>query len=188
MELHIGSLLFFLHAMSLQHPVSGTRETVYISTKSEVRFYSDAPLEDIEATSTALRSAMTMETGQLLFVMPMNSFEFEKALMQKHYNEQYLETDKYPEARFEGNLNESPVELNGTKVIPYEGLLTMHGVSRNIRGMAELTRKGNIIYGKSSIIVRLADYDIKIPRMVIRNIAEVVEVTIKVEFHLKNIP
>ncbi len=157
-------------------------EPVYTSQKNEVRFYSQAPLEDIEATSTKLRGAMTLESGKLLFVIPLNSFVFEKQLMQKHFNEQYLETDKYPEARFDGYFKESPIELEGSHEVPFEGLMTLHGVSRQITGKAVLEREGNIIRGKSIIEIKLEDYKIKIPRMVIKNIAEVVEVTINIDF------
>jgi polyisoprenoid-binding protein YceI len=182
MTLLISSLLLFMQVTNFQYPEFASSETVYLSKKSAVRFYSDAPLEDIEATSTKLRGVMTMETGKLLFVIPMTSFMFEKQLMQKHFNEQYLESDKYPEASFDGKFKESPIEVKGSKVIPYEGLMTIHGVSRYITAKAELERDGNIIRGHSTISIRLEDYKIKIPRMVIKNIAEVVEVTISVEF------
>ena len=115
-------------------------------------------------------------------------FQFEKSLMQKHFNEQYLETDKYPEARFEGSFNESPVEVTGSRTIPFRGRLTLHGVTRSVSGEAKLTRKANLIQGESIIKIKLEDYKIKIPRMVIRNIAEVVEVTIISEFHPETNP
>jgi polyisoprenoid-binding protein YceI len=181
MKLFFSSLLLFLQATSLLFAKS-VMEPVYTSQKNEVRFFSEAPLEDIEAISTKLRGAMTMESGKLLFVIPLNSFVFEKQLMQKHFNEQYLETDKYPEARFDGHFKESPIELEGSKEVDFEGLMSIHGVSRLITGKAALERDGNIIRGKSIIEIKLEDYKIKIPRMVIKNIAEVVEVTINIEF------
>jgi polyisoprenoid-binding protein YceI len=181
MKLFISSLIVILQTTSLLFAESGM-EPVYTSQKNEVRFFSVAPLEDIEAISTKLRGAMTLESGKLLFVIPLNSFVFEKQLMQKHFNEQYLETDKYPEARFDGHFKESPIELKGLKEVAFEGLMTIHGVSRQITGKAALERDGNIVRGKSIIKIKLEDYKIKIPRMVIKNIAEVVEVTINIEF------
>jgi polyisoprenoid-binding protein YceI len=172
-----------MQVTSLQDQESGSSEKVYTSKQSEVRFYSHAPLEDIEATSAKLKAAMKLETGKLLFVIPMNSFEFEKQLMQKHFNENYLESDKYPEARFDGQFTETPLEINGSKEVPFQGTMTIHGISRQITGKALLVQKGNNIHGQSTIKIMLEDYKIKIPRMVIKNIAEVVEVTIKVEFH-----
>lgn len=155
---------------------------VYSAEKSEVRFYSHAPLEDIEASSIRLRAAMDIESGKLLFIVPVNSFEFEKKLMQKHFNEQYLESDKYPEARFEGRFVEAPVEIDGSGEFGFEGLLTIHGTGHQIKGIARLEQAGETIYGESHIQVRLEDYRIRIPRMVIKNIAEVVDVSISVQF------
>jgi polyisoprenoid-binding protein YceI len=172
-----------MHVSSLQASSTAKSEPVYSSGESLVTFYSEAPLEDIEARSTKLRGAITMETGRLLFVVPIKSFEFEKALMQKHFNEQYLESDKYPEARFEGKFNETPVIVDGSKVIGYEGRMTLHGVSRQVTGEATLTREGDEIHGLSTLKIRLEDYNIKIPRMVIKNIAEVVDVKISLAFH-----
>lgn len=179
----ISTLLLFLQVTGPQHaePGTGSPSLIYTAGESVVRFFSDAPLEDIEATSLKLRGATNMETGQLLFVIPVNSFKFEKSLMQKHFNEQYLETDKYPEARFEGNFKEFPLEITGSRIIPFEGHMTLHGVTRKLTGEAKLTREGNKIHGESKINIKLEDYDIKIPRIVIRNIAETVEVTIKSE-------
>jgi polyisoprenoid-binding protein YceI len=175
-------LVLLINSSYLQQSVVDPTVALYTTGESVVRFFSHAPLEDIEASSTKLRGAANMETGQLLFVIPVSSFKFEKALMQKHFNEQYLETDKFPEARFEGNFNESPIEVNGSRTIPFKGRLTLHGVTRSISGEANLTRKADLIYGESTFKIKLEDYNIKIPRMVIKNIAEVVEVTIKSEF------
>lgn len=155
---------------------------VYTAEKSEVRFYSHAPVEDIEARSTKLRAAMDLETGALLFILPIQSFEFEKKLMQKHFNKQYLESEKYPEARFEGQFNEAPVPLKVSGDFGFEGRLTIHGIGQQIKGTARLEQAGEVIHAKSEFKVRLEDYEIKIPRMVIKNIAEIVDVSISVQF------
>ncbi len=102
--------------------------------------------------------------------------------MQKHFNDQYLESDKYPDARFEGKFTGAPIELNGSTEARFEGLLTIHGETRKVSGKAMLKKDGKIIHGKSTILVRLEDYKIKVPRIVIKNIAEEVEITIQVDF------
>lgn len=182
MNLLFTSLILFLQLVNLQGPELKSSGAVFISEKSHVRFFSEAPLENIEATSTKLRAALNLETGILLFIIPINSFEFEKQLMQKHFNDQYLESEKYPEARFEGKFTGAPIELDETTEAGFEGLLTMHGQTHEISGKAMLQKSGKIIHGKTTILVRLEDYKIKIPRMVIKNIAEEVEVTIQVDF------
>jgi polyisoprenoid-binding protein YceI len=182
MNLHFTSFILFLQLISLQGTDLKSSGAVYISDKSHVRFFSQAPLENIEATSTKMRAALNLETGILLFIIPINSFEFAKQLMQKHFNDQYLESDKYPEARFEGKFTGAPIEFNGSTETRFEGLLTIHGETNKVSGKAILKKDGKIIHGKSTFLVRLEDYKIKIPRMVIKNIAEEVEVTIQVDF------
>ena len=182
MNILYASFILFLQLVSQQGPELKSSGAVYISEKSHIRFFSQAPLEDIEATSTKLRAALNLETGVLLFIIPINSFEFEKQLMQKHFNDQYLESDKYPEARFEGKFTGAPLEINGSTEALFEGLLSIHGETNKISGKAFLKNDGKIIHGKSTFLVRLEDYKIKVPRMVIKNIAEEVEVTIQVEF------
>jgi polyisoprenoid-binding protein YceI len=182
MTILFTSFILLLQLASLQGPELKSSGAVYISEKSHVRFFSQAPLENIEATSTKLRAAMNLETGMLLFIIPINSFEFEKQLMQKHFNNQYLESDKYPEARFEGKFTGAPIELNGSKEALFDGLLTIHGETNKVSGKVLLQKVGKIIHGKSTFLVRLEDYKIKVPRMVIKNIAEEVEVTIQVDF------
>jgi len=182
MNILYASFILFLQLVSLQGLELKSSDAVYISDKSHVRFYSHAPLEDIEATSTKLRAALNLETGILLFIIPINSFEFEKQLMQNHFNDQYLESDKYPEARFEGKFTGAPLELTGSIEARFEGLLSIHGETRKISGKALLQKDGTIIHGKSTFRVRLEEYKIKVPRMVIKNIAEEVEVTIQADF------
>ena len=182
MNILFTSFILFLQPLILQGPELKSSGAVYISEKSHVRFFSQAPLENIEATSTKLRAALNIETGILLFIIPINSFEFEKQLMQNHFNDQYLESDKYPEARFEGKFTGAPLELTGSTEARFEGLLTIHGETNKISGKALLQKDGTIIHGKSTFLVRLEDYKIKVPRMVIKNIAEEVEVTIQVDF------
>jgi len=182
MTMLLASLILFLQLVSPPGPEVESSGVVYISEKSNVRFFSQAPLENIEATSTKLRAALNLETGTLLFIIPINSFVFKKQLMQKHFNEQYLESDKYPEARFEGKLTGAPIKLTGPTEVRFEGWLTIHGKTNKISGIAMLQKKGAMLHGKSTIRVRVEDYRIKIPRMVIKNIAEEVEVTILVDF------
>lgn len=182
MSILFTSFILFIQVVGLPEPALKSSAAVYISEKSHVRFFSKAPLENIEATSTKLRAALNLETGMLLFVIPINSFQFEKQLMQTHFNDQYLESDKYPEARFEGKFTEAPMDFNASSEAGFEGLLTIHGETRKITGKAILQKNGQNIHGKSIILVRLEDYKIKVPRMVIKNIAEEVEITIQVDF------
>jgi len=113
----------------------------------------------------------------------MKSFEFEKALMQEHFNENYVESDKYPKATFKGkvlNIADFDFKSNNTYDVIVEGDLTMHDITKKISERGTLTVKDNGIEGKAVFIIKLEDYKIKIPKTVVDNIAEELEVTVNV--------
>jgi polyisoprenoid-binding protein YceI len=155
----------------------------FITKSGLIRFYSDAPLEKIEATNRQVNAALDLTTGSFVFKVIMKSFQFEKALMQEHFNENYVESDKFPNAIFTGNIaNFKDVDTKKERIIPItvEGKLTMHGVTRDVteRGTFEI-RQGKIA-GKAKFSIRLSDYNIKIPSAVVKNISESVEITVDI--------
>ena len=89
--------ILFGICLLLSLPVWGQQ---YLLAESSVKFYSSAPMENIEATTTKSRSLFNAQTGEIAIIIPIKSFEFEKKLMQEHFNENYLESHKYPEATF----------------------------------------------------------------------------------------
>jgi len=164
----------------IQLPTTG--QGTYSALNGNIRFFSKAPLEDIEAETNKVKAALDMETGDLLFIVPINTFEFEKSLMQKHFNEQYLESDKYPEARFSGKLIPVPETGFSAADVAIRGEIEIHGVKKKWVTTARLINSGGEIHGSSVFHLRLEDFNIKIPRMVIKNIAEEVEVKVLIDF------
>ena len=155
----------------------------YITKNGYIKFYSETPIETIEAHNRQVNSALDSETGDFVFKVLMKSFEFEKALMQEHFNENYVESDKYPNAMFKGkvtNLDQVDFSTAGEYRAIVEGLLTIHGVDREIREAGTLTVGDGMVRGNCKFIVKPADYDIRIPKAVINNIAEEIEVTVDV--------
>jgi|SRR5690554_6458680 len=152
------------------------------SSDSEVVFFSSAPLEDIRATNVEGSGLFNAETGAIAFVIPIKGFQFRKSLMQQHFNENYLESGKYPQATFEGRLRDYNLQSDGPQQVLAEGRMTIHGVTRNIRIKGQLTKLGNYIDMHSKFWIKVADYDIDIPRVVFYNIAEEVEVTVMFRF------
>jgi polyisoprenoid-binding protein YceI len=132
-----------------------------------------------------VNSALDIQTGDFVFKVLMKSFVFEKALMQEHFNENYVESDKFPNATFQGKIaNFSAVDFTkeGTYDVTVEGDLTIHGITKKISEKGTFTVKaGDKIHGNSKFMVKPADYDIKIPSTVMNNIAETIEVTVDVE-------
>lgn len=148
------------------------------STKSETSFFSSAPLEDIKATNTQATSLFNAENGEVAFMVPIRGFQFRKSLMQEHFNENYLETDKYPQATFEGEIQRYDMQTTSTQEAWAEGTMTIHGVSRQVKIKGKLVKKSGELILESKFPVKVADYDIEIPRVVFYNIAEEVEVSI----------
>lgn len=156
----------------------------YITKTGNISFYSSAPLEDIEAHNDQVNAALNTETGDLVFKVLIRSFQFEKALMQEHFNENYMESHKYPTSTFQGkitNLEDIDFEKEGTYKAQVEGKLTIHGVTNEISEEGTFTVKDEAIHGKTTFNVLVEDYDIKIPKAVVKNIAESIEVTVDVE-------
>ncbi len=150
----------------------------YLSSESHVRFYSDAPLEDIEATNEESRSVLDLGTSKIVATVPITGFQFEKKLMQEHFNENYLESDKFPQATFSAQLGE--VDWNNPeKEVTAKGEMTIHGKTNEIDLKGTVVKNGDNIVIDAVFTIELQDYKIKIPKAVFYNIAESVEVTVK---------
>ena len=159
--------------------VCGVGQTLYKTTNGQVRFYSEAVLEDIEATTMKATAALNVTTGEVAVLIPIKTFEFDKSLMKEHFNEKYLESDKYPDASFRGKIMDKLLLTPGkSTVVGISGDLLIHGVSyhRDIKIMLTVNANGTVLTtGKFD--VKVADHKVKIPTLVFQNIAEVVEVT-----------
>jgi len=159
-------LYFILSLFSIE------QENRYIIQNSKIEFYSYAPLEDIQAVNTESVGAIDIESGEFIIKIPVNSFEFPNKLMQKHFNDSYLETDIYPECIFRGKLNENSAS----------GEITLHGVTKKIEiPISKTINEENIIISTDFKIL-LKDHKIKIPRLLFQNIAEEIEIKVNSEF------
>lgn len=146
-----------------------------------IKFYSDAPLEDIEAENASISSLIDIETKALVIVIPIKSFVFQKSLMQEHFNENYLESDKYANATFKGKIEDWDGSF-GEKDATAKGTLKIHGVTRDVKIKGVIAYIDEKIKLTTEFPIRLEDYKIKIPKAVFYNIAEEVEVTVKLEY------
>ncbi|WP_298736323.1 YceI family protein [uncultured Chitinophaga sp.] len=160
-------------------------QDIYSCRNASFSFFSSAPMEDIEAKTDKGVSAINLKTGAVYFKVPVNTFQFRKKLMQEHFNENYLETDKYPYAEFKGKVVEpdaANLSKDGTHDVMVEGVLSLHGVDKTYREKGTITVQNGQVISASKFNVKLADHKIKIPTLVIKNIAEVVEVTVKATY------
>ncbi|MGV8112137.1 MAG: YceI family protein [Lentimicrobium sp.] len=171
--------LFLLTILSL----ASVNAQKYITKNGHIRFFSTTPMEDIEAHNRQVNSALDQQTGEFVFRVLMKSFQFEKALMQEHFNENYVESDKFPNATFTGkvsNINDVPFDKNGVYPVNVEGDLTIKGITKKISEKGTLEIREGKVYGKSTFNVLLSDYGIKVPAAVANNIARSIQIDVDV--------
>ena len=159
----------------------------YVSSKTHIKFFSTTPAEDIEANNYKAISTIDQSTGEVVFSVPMQSFEFEKALMQKHFNqEKFLDTKTYPKAKLTGkiiNLDEINWDKEGTYNAGIKGDLTIRGVTKPYTEKGIITVLQNTLTVNSTFNVTLADHGIAFEKgKPSTNIAETVEVTVVAEY------
>jgi polyisoprenoid-binding protein YceI len=156
----------------------------FITKTGHIFFYSEAPMETIEAHNKQVNAAIDTQTGDMVFKVLMKSFIFEKALMQEHFNENYVESDKFPNATFKGkvtNLDEIDFSKTGKYPAIVEGSLTIHGKSNPVKAKGEFIIEEDLIHSTSKFKIEIADYNISIPGAVTGKISEEIEITIDVK-------
>lgn len=149
------------------------------SDASVISFYSKSPLEDIEAVSKKVTIGLNTATNDVQVGVAMLSFKFRKPLMEEHFNENYVESDKYPTCVFKGKIQE-PVDYkkDGDYAVTVIGTLTLHGVTKEIEVKGILTKKGHEIMITADFKIKIADYNIKVPSLYVQNIADIVDVKV----------
>lgn len=158
-------------------------QEIFVCKNAAVSLYSKAPIEDIEAQSTKGVSVFNASTGEIAFNVPIRSFVFDKALMQEHFNENYMESDKYPQASFKGNLTDKPdLTKDGSYPVSATGIFLIHGVkqTRTIKGILAVN-KGSVILN-AEFMVACKDHQIQVPTLVFQHIAETIRVRVSANY------
>jgi polyisoprenoid-binding protein YceI len=153
----------------------------YFTKSGKIEFSSKAPLEDIEAKNKTAMAVLDTKSGAIQFSVQMKGFEFEKALMQEHFNENYVESDKYPKADFKGTItNNSEINYKqpGTYTAKVKGKMTLHGVTKDVETTGTIKVTGNNVDATSTFNLQLSDYNIKIPAVVKDKISNTVRITV----------
>ncbi|HMU09893.1 MAG TPA: YceI family protein [Ferruginibacter sp.] len=160
----------------------------YYTKNGSISFFSKTSLENIKADNNQVLSVLNAQSGEIQFSVLIKSFHFEKALMEEHFNENYLESEKFPKATFKGSITDMGrvnFSTDGMYTVPVSGDLNMHGVTKKITTTATITLKAGKVSATAKFLVKLADYNISIPSIVKDNIAESVEVTVLSNFDQK---
>jgi len=163
-------------------------QKLIISKNAPVTFFSSTILEDIEGKSAEGNSVLDLSTRNILFRVRNSSFQFKKKLMQEHFNENYIESEKYPYSTFKGKIVENiDLSKEGTFQVNIQGNLDIHGISKPYQTKATLVIHNGSIDAKTVFKVKVADHQIKVPSLVFKNIAEYVEVRISALYQPKSL-
>lgn len=156
----------------------------YITKTGKIHFFSATPVENIEATSNAALCVYNTETMKVSAKVKMESFHFEKKLMEEHFNENYVESEKYPYAILDGVITDKvDFTKEGVHNVTLHGTFEVHGVKRERDIKAVLSVKNGMpAMATAKFDVKLADHNIKIPKAVVMNIAEVIAVDLEFRF------
>lgn len=163
------------------------QNNTYFTKTGHISFFSKSPLENIEAHNRQVTCMLNVNTGEIAFKVLIKSFEFEKALMQEHFNENYMHSEKFPKSTFDGkivNLKDINFSKEGVYEAKVEGTLEIHGVKREIKETGKIEVGKGKITVKSVFFVALKDYNIKNDK--IENIAENIQITVDVNMEPYN--
>jgi polyisoprenoid-binding protein YceI len=178
------SILFFLFTCIFGIS-SALAQDKYFTKTGQISFYSSTPMEDIEAHNNQATSVLDAKTGKLEFALLMKAFKFQKALMEEHFNENYVESGKFPKAIFSGvitNLSGVDFKKDGTYKVNVKGNLTIHGVTKEVEVPATIIVANGVLKANATFNVSPEDYKIEIPKLVREKIAKQIKITVNMDY------
>lgn len=173
---------YMLLALSFFFFTCSYSQDKYFTKTGKVSFVSDAPMEKIEGNNKTVIAVMDAKSGKLQFALQMKSFEFEKTLMQEHFNENYVESGRFPKAEFKGSiLNHADINYkkDGSYPAKVKGQLTIHGQTKDVETKGLVKVKGGKIYTESTFDILLSDYNISIPSLVKEKVSNSVAISME---------
>ena len=168
--------------------MSVSAQDVYFTKTGKIQFFSKTDVENIDATNNEVTSFFNKSTGELVFAVLIKGFHFEKALMEEHFNENYMESQKFPKADFKGkvtNLASVNFAKDGTYPVNVTGNLTIHGQTKPVTATGTITIAGGKISAQSKFDVALADYKIEKPAVVANKISDRIQITVLTNYEAK---
>ena len=179
--IHLFSLLAFAMGANAQ--------SLYMTRSGQISFFSKTPMENIEAVNNEVTSLLNTGTGEVAFAVLIKSFHFDRALMEEHFNENYMESTKFPKGTFQGKiLNLSAIDFtkDGTYAVEAEGSLTIHGVKQPVKSPGTLMVAKGKISLTSNFAIHVEDYRIEIPSLVSEKIAKSLDVKVSCTYEPKS--
>lgn len=165
----------------------GSAQVRYFTKTGLISFHAGTPVEDIDAINKSAASVLDAGTGQIEFSVLVKGFEFKRALMQEHFNENYLESDKFPKAIFKGklvNADKIKFQQDGVYPVVVKGTLEMHGIKKEIESAGNMKISGQLVEASATFNVLLADYNITVPSVVKDKISKTVAIKVQCNYNL----
>ena len=160
----------------------------YYTKNGNISFFSKTAVEDIKADNNQVMSVVNTQNGELQFSLLTKGFHFKKALMEEHFNKDYMESDKFPKSNFKGAITDI-TKVNFTKDGTYgttvTGDLTLHGVTKKVTAASNIVIKSGKIMGTCKFAVALSDYGISVQKIYQDNIAKSIEITVTCNYDQK---
>jgi len=151
----------------------------YFTKSGAINFDCSTTVEDITAKNAKGVCVLEPKTGAIELAVLMKAFEFKRALMQEHFNENYVESDKYPKATFKGKVENCPdLSKNGTYDVVITGTMNLHGVTKPVKAKGKIVVNGSSVTATTDFILLLSDYAIEIPGVVKDKISNKVKISV----------
>jgi polyisoprenoid-binding protein YceI len=174
--------LFFAAVAALSF-TSMFSQSIFTTSIAKVSFYSKTPIQDIEGTSNKVATVLNSTTKQVYFKIQNTTFQFREKLMQEHFNENYMESDKFPVSDFNGKILEDiDFTKTGNHKITIFGVLNIHGKKKEYKITGTLSSNENGLVLTSNFKIKLADHGVQVPTVVFAKIAEQLEIKITANY------
>jgi hypothetical protein len=164
-------------------------QDIWYTRNGNISFHAGTSLEDIDGVNNDVASMINTKTGEIAFTVLIKSFHFKRALMEEHFNENYMESTTIPKATFTGIIADA-AQVNfskeGNYPVTVEGQLTIHGVSRKVSAPGTITISGGKLSTMAGFTVLLSDYKISVPGVVADKISKEAKVEVKCNYEKKN--
>ena len=165
--------------------VANTSAQKYITKTGQIEIFSETPVFTIEAVNKKVASILNIETGEVVVSTLVRSFDFEEALVEEHFNENYIESHKFPKSTFKGKIkNLDAINFSKDGVYPFQivGDLTIHGVTKNVTQDGSFTIADGKINAKIDFIVSLQAYEVKVEKAYKDAIKDEIELEMDFDF------
>jgi hypothetical protein len=174
--------IFFSLLILFAFTLKTKAQDVFITANATVAFYSESTIENIDANAKNVAAAINIKNRKVYFKVKNTAFKFKSSLMEEHFNENYMESEKFPYSIFNGEIVEDKnidLSKDGTYEVWVQGKLNIHGVEKEYKTKAIIVKQNDKIKATATFPVKIADHKIKVPSVVGANVAE--EVNVKIE-------